>query len=89
MTGEIIERVARAIYDDEFGEGAWVDLLASAKVHKLTRPTATERKYHQRARAAIEALREPTDAMVDAGWASANDENARDTWRDMVDECLK
>lgn len=53
---ELTARVAKAIYDDETGEGAWADLLASAKVHKLTRPTATERKYHQRARAVIEAL---------------------------------
>ncbi len=41
------------------------------------------------ARAAIEAMREPTEAMVDAGWADATAEDAIGVWRAMIDEALK
>lgn len=49
-----------------------------------------------RARAAIEAMREPTDAMVDAGFDAGDDtvqgysENAdpQDTWQAMIDAAL-
>jgi hypothetical protein len=93
MTEETIERVARALYDDEFGQGAWADLLASAKWGKLTRPTATERKYLQRARAAIEALR-PTEQMKKAGAKAVEYNSMIDEgeiaamWRAMIDAAL-
>ena len=41
------------------------------------------------ARAAIEAMREPTQEMLRAGWAAAHDEDAGDCWRDMIDAALK
>ncbi len=44
------------------------------------------------ARAAIEALREPTDAMVKAGYRDdsegANDCDTADQWRRMIDAAL-
>lgn len=40
------------------------------------------------ARAAIEAMREPTDGMMDAGWGQRG-ERAKDIWRTMIDAALK
>jgi len=40
------------------------------------------------ARAAIEAIREPTDEMLDAGWGQRG-ERARGIWRLMIDAALK
>jgi len=48
-----------------------------------------------KARAAIEAMREPTDAMVKVGtnarWRSAvrNPDNTREIWNAMIDAALK
>ncbi len=36
------------------------------------------------ARAAIAAMREPTEAMIDLGW-----DYGEDAWREMIDEALK
>ena len=36
------------------------------------------------ARAAIAAMREPTEAMIDRGW-----DYGEDAWREMIDEALK
>ncbi len=45
------------------------------------------------ARAAIEAMREPTDAMIDAGAVAEGDGNleaqARNLWAAMIDAALK
>ena len=41
------------------------------------------------ARAAIEAIREPDAKMLDAAWASVHDEDAANTWRDMIDAILE
>ncbi len=44
------------------------------------------------ARAAIAAMREPTEAMVDAGWPRAariwRQEMLQATWREMIDASL-
>jgi len=42
--------------------------------------------YEDLARAAIEAMREPTDAMV---MATDHAGDIYDAWRDMIDEALK
>lgn len=42
------------------------------------------------AKAAIEALREPTEAMIDAGWQHAYERNAiPNIWQAMIEEALK
>lgn len=55
---EMVERVARAIYDGRNGRGAraWASL-----------PRSHQSPYFLDARAAIEAMREPTGPMVTAG----------------------
>ena len=47
--------------------------------------TGTMRDAH----AAIEAMREPTDAMIAAAQAVGIDQDPRDYWPAMVDEALK
>lgn len=66
---EMVERVARAIYDGRNGRGAraWASL-----------PRSHQSPYFSDARAAIEAMREPTDAMLLGGHFIAV-ENACDT----------
>lgn len=45
------------------------------------------------ARAAIEAMREPSDQMAEAGFQHTGDpcwpENVKEAWRAMIDEALK
>jgi hypothetical protein len=49
--------------------------------------------YRRIARAAIAAMREPTDGMVEVGSTDMalvrHGEYARDVWRDMIDEALR
>lgn len=75
----MIERVARAFVERLRGEGAvvWEEDIAVA-------------------RAVIKAMREPTDAMVRANGTCSSedgqrwlDEDARTTWRSMIDAALK
>ena len=80
---EMVERVARAIATaDEQNGAAPYEALEQMGKHVMG-------PLFDRARAAIEAMRIPTDAMVEAGWAESHDENAAGTWRDMIDEALK
>ncbi len=41
------------------------------------------------ARAVIEAMRDPTEAMIDAAWAEALAEDAGGVWCAMIDAMLK
>ena len=65
----VVERVARAIA--EGWKGGWDDV-------------AHREAFRADARAAIEAMREPTDAMVRAGHLGAT----AAAWRAMVDAAL-
>jgi hypothetical protein len=40
-------------------------------------------------RAVLIAVREPSEAMIKAAWASALGEDAHDVWQDMIDELLR
>lgn len=79
----MIERVARALYDAQSDDGDWL-------MHESGGPVRTE--YRAMARAAIEALREPTNAMcfVNGPGDQHNyaDAAARETWRKMIDAAL-
>ncbi len=75
---EMVERVARSIYDGYAWAEDWED-------------AGYGQKYAHRcaAKAAIVSLREPTEAMIEAGapfteWT----ENTQDCWRAMIDAAL-
>lgn len=70
MPGEMVERVAAAIF--------------------VCRDTGRDFNTAL-ARAAIAAMREPTEAMVDEGWQpfDADRDDVADAYRSMIDEALK
>lgn len=82
---DMIERVARAICKDRYLDGGtdddgWSDL------------TEMQREdYRGNARAAIEAMREPTGEMCEAGdaYLVGGKEDLRQVFRAMIDEALK
>jgi hypothetical protein len=77
----MIERVARAMLSNNPSPGAltWDDYPAS--VHAATLRTA---------RAAIEAMREPTEDMQDAGaYPRENKKPVADIWQAMVGKALE
>ena len=92
---EMVERVAEAAYAKCMANSAnllplppdlevlvneppWSELAEQFKVH-----------WREIARAAIEAMRKPTEAMVEGAWMSATAEDAAGVWRDMIDKALK
>lgn len=75
----MIERAARAMYDNVQPDWEWDDPDA-----ELLR-----RMYRDNARAAIRALREPSDAVTSAGHdALLSHNSAGNAWRAMVDAVL-
>lgn len=84
LQGEImIERVARAIYTHSASHGfTW----------ETTAP-AIRQNCRGEARAAIEAMREPTKAMVDDAWSNSPGEDGpmvlRIAWGNMIDAALQ
>jgi hypothetical protein len=78
MTDDMIERVARAIAGCETADD-WGDLTSH-----------WQEQFRKEARAAIEAMREPTTDMCEAGWDGFDDANvARSVWHAMIDAALK
>lgn len=77
---EMVERVAAAIYFARNGPGAVTWSLRDA-THKAP--------YRTDARAAISALREPTEAMKRA-WRGPEpwDDDAAEVWRGLIDAAL-
>jgi hypothetical protein len=82
MSSEMIERCARAIYEKRNGPGCspWAN-----------RPKGHKDPYLADARAAIEAMREPTDDMRDAAFdthfpMSLN--QVQEVYRAMIDAAL-
>lgn len=92
---EMVERVARAIFED--AEAQMVAEKHLDKPRDWDRIFPWFRNSHiQYARAAIAAMREPTEAMQTVGAAGlgVSDEgdicfNARQAWQDMIDVALK
>ena len=90
---EMVERVARAIWDAR--ESSFPARLRVRFEDRLTS------EVFDMARAAIEAMREPTEAMMVAGgkvdvghaWCAAGerivDDSAGDVYRGMIDAALK
>lgn len=71
---EKLEQVARAL--TEVDDSLWVG-------------EDRMRYYRTAARVAIEAMREPTEAMLIAGHGANLCENAPEVWEAMIDEALK
>lgn len=86
---EMVERVARALY-----EGALADHRAGLRPLVFADMTGPDHRYWlARAREAIVAMREPTEAMVDAamsfGWQPEPlNIGYDDAWRVMIDAAL-
>jgi len=70
---EMVERVAKALWQDRWPDQEWNVL------QRLN--------YMGHARAAIEAMREPDIDMVQAGWDARGEVCER--YRAMIDEALK
>ena len=68
MSEDMVERVARAIYADTYPHCSWP--------HEKP---GTKNRFKRRARAAIEAMMEPTPGMVEAGGAYLDRWSPRDT----------
>jgi hypothetical protein len=94
MSDNMIERVARAIakeHGDDFDavprdKGHWIDERGTfdGRYRDVNEPFQPH--YIAMARAAIAAMREPTEEMLEAGnsWYSA-----KLTWQGMIDAALK
>lgn len=76
----MIERVARALYEDRFGPSVapWSQLKDAHKA-----------PYISDARAAIAAMREPTERMAQAGDDLHDFASARLFWSHMIDAALE
>jgi len=83
----MVERVARAMRQRA------KEPLANLNSLELVLVGSLGDAWPYLARAAIYVLREPTGAMVKAGYRDdseyANDEDTADQWRRMIDEALK
>jgi hypothetical protein len=81
MPDSMIERVARAIYEDRNGAGC---------VPWARRGGEIQRPYLSDARAAIVAMREPTKGMVSSGQSKCDDYlDSVECWITMIDAALK
>jgi hypothetical protein len=84
---EMIERVARALWVQHTGRGDWWDDPSYAALTEETR-----NGYRGFARAAIAAMREPSQAMIEAGGKVVlhigDHRSSADVWRAMIDEVM-
>ncbi len=71
---EMVERVAQAIWSARHPGLAWTSV-----------PCVIKRSYRSGARAAIQAMREPTEEMIQAAWAEVLPGHV---WRAMIDTAL-
>lgn len=76
---EMIERVARALWDAQATRPDTWDSLHPSK----------QAGMRDRARAAIEAMQEPTDAMVDRGAEVDGPSGAIEVWGEMISAALE
>jgi hypothetical protein len=89
---EMVERVARALFYYDCASGP-SGLLATST--DLSRWDDNRQKYLKLARAAISAMRKPTEAMAKAGDSVIDHETGTayfdgyDCWIRMIDEALK
>lgn len=86
---DMVEKAARAM--------AWSDLLQAETEESLSRygivydEISVDENYMRLSRAAIEAMREPTEAMIDAGYDvgySPDPLPTDEVWRAMINAAL-
>lgn len=79
---EMVEKVARAMAEKSKARQPGMHTLNSL-------PMDGKEDFLEMARAAIEAMREPTEAMVKSGSSMyCNEYEAPDIWEDMIDAAL-
>lgn len=83
---EMVERVKAAIRGADLQSMTERTRMSREEIEKML--AECEADYEAMARAAIEAMEEPTDAMADAGEASNFGEPATAAWRAMIDKAL-
>jgi hypothetical protein len=86
----MVERVARAIFDaefdfDEVNISPWPDADRIYAIAEMRTPD----DFRAVARAAIAAMRQPTDSMVDAGYEAHFEANVETVYRSMLNAALK
>jgi molecular chaperone DnaK (HSP70) len=80
---EMIERVARALAENERGADLWDEISNDSDIDYIGK-----NEFRDLARAAIEAMREPTEGMVEA--ANLHESNGvYADWQAMIDEALR
>lgn len=89
---EMVERVARALCSEDGRDPEGDDCWNFGRDHSIKKKNWEA--YVGGARAAILAMREPTDAVLKAGAAHWDDDwcsetNALNMWNGMIDEALK
>jgi len=85
---EMIERVARALYAADGLKHAAVNVSLEESWEMSPR---YHEQYRLKAKVAIKAMREPTEAMLNAGLSPTwkwIDEGADDVWIRMIDAAL-
>ena len=89
---EMVERVAKAIFDAEFDflgiESPWPDADQVRMIAEMRTPD----DFRMVARAAIKAMMEPTEAMDSAGYTDiyvAPDKTCKKIYQDMINAALK
>lgn len=98
MSESMIERVARAIYEtwaqEKGAEADWPLVCEAAATTNEQEFPLLHETYSlalKEARAAIEAMREPTDAMADTAWAEIGEHGDADVaviYANMIDAAL-
>lgn len=86
---EVLERVAQIIFDACSGKRA-----QNGDGWETMADNYERNAYRATARAALEALREPTPAMIEAFWTGMDghyptSENIPKCWQAMLDEALR
>ena len=76
----MVERVAKALHKADNPDGSYEGFFAH---------TPDPQIYERMARAAIEAMREPTEAMDEEGAIFSDCNAATRTWQAMIDAALK
>jgi hypothetical protein len=87
MSESMIERVARAMAIKDKGDDMWGVMSEDGDGYGYV----GKNEYRAMARAAIEAMREPTEGMVEAARLERDltYTTTRCIFRDMIDEALK
>ena len=90
--GEMVERVAEAIWEARVADSSPISGCPSPTAW-ASLPSIIKDVLTSQARAAIAAMREPTEAMVQIGYAASNahdhmPDDIRSAWSAMIDAAL-